>query len=1677
MITIHEAKAADFTTLGLGALLPSECTVRERAGGMYELKIVHPITEDGRHHRIKPMRIIKAPAPVRETPLVEIDQTGTVARDIYKVVTGGMRLNMRADADIESKVIHAYKPGTEVCKLGATGDWMQVAVLDGGATGWMWAENLEYVRTETDAIIGDAPGTVVRPRQTREQLFRIYRYSPDSKERAVTAEARHITYDLAGAVVEGEYSPKNVPANQVCAQIMARADHDVSDFHIYCTVSTPISGEYGGRNILDCLLDPETGIVAQAKARIVRDNYDIFILPDEVRSRGVDLRYGKNLLSAYMDTDVSDTITRIKPVGKTRDGEKLYIEENGGWVESPYISDYPVVYSKEVEYDVVESDELPIDQARALLKEKAEADFMAGCDMATVKLDADFVRLELTEDYKHLANQYALHLYDSVPVIDRDADIVATARMTEYAYDAIIDEYQDTGLGELEEVGSTIYGYELAAGSVSGGKLIPNTVHGDRLQNLSISYGKFDLAAIKLLSADAIVAIRADVRELVAGNITTDQLYADIAVIAAAQITAANIDKANIKWAEIESLTAEIAKIVNAEIGHAEIDTAQIKNLSAAVATIVKAEIAIAEIDWARIKNVEVDTAQIKLGAITSALIAAGAIGTAQIADGSITEAKIVSLNADVITSGTLSTERLLIKGEGGLFYEINATAGGLTAAQLTEEQYKNAISGTALVARSVTADKIAAKSITSNEILSGTITAAEINVANLFAAEATIAALDSYIMRTTTIEALKGSLDIWASDKINLAVKNVQIGGTNMVRLTDGYITFLDGNGAVARDWPKTHYCQGGVGMGMYPPKGDYNLLHFTAPMAIAPGEYILSFWSWLGGDTDIQPTIQCNLFSSSAGVDHYFGSCQPPKYTPTRYVMPITVDYTAEVTLRILCFTPSFTTGQVYFTDFKLEKGTKATDWSPAPEDTDAAIDKLSAELVIQAGDITANATKIETVNQAAANAQNAANAAQSTANGAVTRVTTAEGRISAVEGSISSMVTEEEFNELGEKVSANSSEITQTAREIRSEVASSVSGLQTQIGQTDKQVLILAGRTVGGTNMIRNTGTLKTANYAFDSSGASALGSWTEDEFGGFHVVCNNANVRCWMGEYAVTPGQSYAMSVRYKINSGNSPIQFQYVLKSAGGDALYYWESVNHSTTSTITEDGWTVLRSVFAVPNDPAVGKVSIAIRTGLDGALYTVDYNIRRPKFEAGSMPTDWSPSPDDPAGSVDAGGVVRVDQTGVHMSGGTIEMETSDGDEYIYIKNSGITASSLSAPNVAKRYDGPAVIWINPEATSDQIAGGSVYRSLKDLFARLNGRMLDLSELTVHMQGNDYGVMELARVVGGVIRIYGNGVTLTGGLSIADCAARIHIENMNFAASGVNQAAWAFGKGVWVQWKDCTFNGGGAGYCLFFGDGANGMVWSCGLYNAVNLMYVGHACDVSALGLKGGGGTNFLASDGCTIKLSGTRPDGAWAQHNSALIAPADPSALAIDYGTAQPGTPTIQTAEFVYLHSDSYRGGWQWFSDEDVRQGYISSGTIYGVIWFDAAAIRSALNGRTINRVSLRLHMHKGVGRGSAVSVQLYGSDISYDRTAAPGLVTSYGTIGTTEPDTVSEITIPTQVIADILSGTIQALVLKSDDAELYKDRDYSRNYAKFSGSTTATAENCPRLTVVYQ
>ena len=61
MITIHEKTAQKFDTLGLGALLPSSCVVKEEVNGSYELKMSHSYDNGEKWKRIERGRIIYAP--------------------------------------------------------------------------------------------------------------------------------------------------------------------------------------------------------------------------------------------------------------------------------------------------------------------------------------------------------------------------------------------------------------------------------------------------------------------------------------------------------------------------------------------------------------------------------------------------------------------------------------------------------------------------------------------------------------------------------------------------------------------------------------------------------------------------------------------------------------------------------------------------------------------------------------------------------------------------------------------------------------------------------------------------------------------------------------------------------------------------------------------------------------------------------------------------------------------------------------------------------------------------------------------------------------------------------------------------------------------------------------------------------------------------------------------------------------------------------------------------------------------------------------------------------------------------------------------------------------------------------------------------------------------------------
>lgn len=114
MVTIHEKNSIVFNTLGLGALLPSLCVVKEELNGIYELEMEHPYDADGKWKRIEKEQIIFASTPRGKQPFriyhVKPDMDGIAvnARHIFYDLLDNLCMNVDVTGSPQS-VLNAIK--------------------------------------------------------------------------------------------------------------------------------------------------------------------------------------------------------------------------------------------------------------------------------------------------------------------------------------------------------------------------------------------------------------------------------------------------------------------------------------------------------------------------------------------------------------------------------------------------------------------------------------------------------------------------------------------------------------------------------------------------------------------------------------------------------------------------------------------------------------------------------------------------------------------------------------------------------------------------------------------------------------------------------------------------------------------------------------------------------------------------------------------------------------------------------------------------------------------------------------------------------------------------------------------------------------------------------------------------------------------------------------------------------------------------------------------------------------------------------------------------------------------------------------------------------------------------------------------------------------------------------
>lgn len=755
-ICIYPQDCVDFSTNGLGVLTPTEATVNGADGMWTELTVTQPIDKTLRWALLEPGCILKAPAPTRESPLYEQvediteGETRTVTREVY-VVRVNSRLRLRAAPSTSAAILDAYGNGTKVIKLGtASGGWMQVCVQSGGRVGWMSDTYLSYDGSYTETISQQhvVGSRVVEYRQSRDQLWRVYKVDPiDSAAGTVTAHAQPIAYDIGTCMIDEPWVIETPIAlgtalSQMWAKVSPTPDVQL---HIAAGLDTEIEGDYGWKNPIEAMMDPDEGMLVQGDAMLVMDNFDLFVLPKGERKSGVTVRRGKNLQGVKITRDISGVVTRLVPVGKTKDGEPWYLQNGDGpksrAVDSPHIGDYPFPRTQKLDVDVqiVDADPDHIktftnwEESWRKMRELVQAEYDAGADLPTYGMDVEFVQIpEGDEEGAQYAALQSVYLGDTVTVIDSLVGLRADLRAVEAEYDILAGQYVSLKLGDVTDVSQTVYSYQLPTGGVSGTKIAPGSLDGGAVRSGTFQYLSASQAMIESLKADAIQAVAMDINAITAGTITTDTLAAALAHVT--ELVAGTIQATS---GEFDALTAAVAKLARAEVESAAIENADILALKSAVATV-----ATAYIDWAYVVSQKIGTATIDHAKIGNAVV--GQLITADATQQRVFIERLQVLSAQ-LAKATIG--ELVVKAADDHYYRLDVSAAGaVTATDVTEDLTPAEIQAGvtsdgrgSIIETSLTVEDLAAGDLKAINALIDHITADRIDAGVLFARQAVV--------------------------------------------------------------------------------------------------------------------------------------------------------------------------------------------------------------------------------------------------------------------------------------------------------------------------------------------------------------------------------------------------------------------------------------------------------------------------------------------------------------------------------------------------------------------------------------------------------------------------------------------------------------------------------------------------------------------------------------------------------------------------------------------------------------------------------------------------------------------------------------------------------------------------------------------------------------------------
>ncbi len=295
------------------------------------------------------------------------------------------------------------------------------------------------------------------------QLFRIMKLSKSNG--MLTAFCYHIFYDLNG----NEIPDTNIVGQngQTAITQMLSKTAVAHKFQGFSDISDIANIRVVRMSPVKFLIDPQTdnNFINRLGGEIRRVNYRIWMNKVRGSDNGATIRWKKSLDSYNATWDYTTIATRIRPVGYNG----IMLPES--YVDSPLIDKYETIVIKEIQYSDIKAidpnatsnDEtaVPLEQAYELLRQAAAKEFSENnLDKPTVTLSVNMVALRNMDEYKDVKSLETINPWDTVTVINERDGLSVKVRLNHYHWNPVTRKFISMELGNAKsaftDIGSKV---------------------------------------------------------------------------------------------------------------------------------------------------------------------------------------------------------------------------------------------------------------------------------------------------------------------------------------------------------------------------------------------------------------------------------------------------------------------------------------------------------------------------------------------------------------------------------------------------------------------------------------------------------------------------------------------------------------------------------------------------------------------------------------------------------------------------------------------------------------------------------------------------------------------------------------------------------------------------------------------------------------------------------------------------------------------------------------------------------------------------------------------------------------------------------------------------------------------------------------------------------------------